>query len=137
MSNSGVEALRWLEQSKHDARAAELNSREGYFEVACFLSQQAAEKALKAFLYGQGERPVVGHSVYLLCKRCQVYRHEFGQLLDTCKELDRYYIPTRYPNGLPGGIPHDVFTAEDARAALAGLQRAMQLVVGLFEGPED
>lgn len=137
MKSNEAEALRWLEQAKHDARAAELNSREGYFEVACFLSQQAVEKALKAFLYRQGERPVVGHSVYLLCKGCQVYKHEFGEILDLCKELDRYYIPTRYPNGLPGGIPHDVFTAQDAQVALTRLHQAMQLVVQFIEDPRS
>jgi len=34
------------------------------------------------------------------------------------KRLDLYYIPTRYPNGLPGGIPSHFFVepkeAEDA-----------------------
>jgi HEPN domain-containing protein len=135
MNNNETEARRWLEQSKHDARAAEINIREWYFEIACFLSQQAAEKALKAFLYLKGERPVVGHSAYLLCKRCEAYGQEFGDILDVCKELDRYYIPTRYPNGLPGGIPHDVFTSQDAQAALAQLQQAMELIIQLFEGP--
>jgi HEPN domain-containing protein len=23
----------------------------------------------------------------------------------SAKKLDQYYIPTRYPNGLPGGVP--------------------------------
>ena len=34
------------------------------------------------------------------------------------KKLDQYYIPTRYPNGLPGGVPSryydDPQEAEDA-----------------------
>ena len=128
MNNNELEAARWLEQSKHDGAAAEVNRREGYHEIACFLSQQAAEKALKAFLYQQGERPVIGHSVYLLCKRCQTYKDDFSSILDTCKELDLYYIPTRYPNGLPGGIPHEVFTEENAREALKMLERVMELV---------
>jgi len=25
------------------------------------------------------------------------------------KKLDKYYIPTRYPNGLPGGVPSRYF----------------------------
>jgi len=27
----------------------------------------------------------------------------------SAKKLDRYYIPTRYPNGLPGGVPSRYF----------------------------
>ena len=130
MNNNEREAMRWLEQSKHDAKAADINRREGYPEIACFLCQQAAEKALKAFLHQLGERPVIGHSVYLLCKRCQTYREEFSLLLDVCRELDQYYIPTRYPNGLPGGIPHEVFTEENAREALKMLERVIELVTG-------
>jgi len=128
MNNNDLEAMRWLRQSKHDAAAAEVNRREGYPEIACFLSQQAAEKALKAFLYQQGERPVIGHSVYLLCRKCQTYEEEFSSILDTCKELDQYYIPTRYPNALPGGIPHEVFIDAHAREALKMLERVMALV---------
>ena len=29
---------------------------------------------------------------------------DFKDLISV-KKLDQYYIPTRYPNGLPGGIP--------------------------------
>jgi len=32
--------------------------------------------------------------------------------------LDKYYIPTRYPNGLSGGIPAEAFDEDDARKAL-------------------
>jgi HEPN domain-containing protein len=128
MNNNVQQARRWFEQSGHDARAAEVNRREGFSAIACFLCQQTAEKALKAFLYYQGERPVVGYSTFLLARRCQDYEQGFAALLDVCRSLDRYYIPTRYPNGLPGGIPHEVFTEEDARHALEALERVMALV---------
>jgi len=32
--------------------------------------------------------------------------------------LDKYYIPTRYPNGLPGGIPSSAFDKTDAERAI-------------------
>ena len=53
-----AEGSRWLEQAREDLRWAELLAREGGFHVACFLAQQVAEKALKAYLYGAGE-PIV------------------------------------------------------------------------------
>jgi len=32
--------------------------------------------------------------------------------------LDQYYVPTRYPNGLPGGVPSRFYTdPEEAREA--------------------
>lgn len=33
---------------------------------------------------------------------------EFKEVI-RAKKLDRYYIPTRYPNGLPGGVPSRFF----------------------------
>ena len=40
-----AEARRWLGQARHDRDAARLNAGQGFPEVACFLSQQSAEKA--------------------------------------------------------------------------------------------
>jgi HEPN domain-containing protein len=34
-------------------------------------------------------------------------------------ELDRYDIPTRYPNGLPDGRPFEAFDARDSADAVA------------------
>jgi HEPN domain-containing protein len=36
---------------------------------------------------------------------------------------DRFYIPTRYPNGLPGGTPFESFTRADLEQALAMAER--------------
>ena len=128
MNHNLQEAQRWLAQARHDLDAAALNAREGYAAWACFLTQQAAEKALKAYLYAQGERAVIGHATYLLLKRCQRYDASFETLGDPCRRLDQYYIPTRYPNGLPGGIPHEVYTKDQAREAIAGAQMVLDQV---------
>lgn len=48
---SKSEAMRWLLQAKRDMDDAYYFSLEGErFNLACFLSKQAAEKALKAYL---------------------------------------------------------------------------------------
>lgn len=57
-----VEGRRWLAQAENDLRFAELAARERFFAQACFNSQQAAEKALKAFLYARGAEEAMGHS---------------------------------------------------------------------------
>ncbi len=128
MNRNLREAHRWLTQARYDAEAAELNAREGFAAVACFLAQQAAEKALKAYLYAQGERLVTGHATHLLLRRCQRYDPSLEALWDTCRRLDQYYIPTRYPNGLPGGIPHEVYTVEQAREAIAGTRKVIEQI---------
>ena len=114
-----TEAERWLEQARRnldDARYAAAGSR---WNLACFLAQQAAEKALKAFLYGRGAEAVWGHSVAELCVDAARHDRAFDDLRAEAGALDQYYIPTRYPNGLPGGIPADAYTQADAERALA------------------
>jgi HEPN domain-containing protein len=45
--------------------------------------------------------------------------------------LDSYYIPIRYPNGLPDGIPAEVFTEEAAFGAVELANQAVEFVRGL------
>ena len=116
------EAERWLRQAESDLAFAALGAREGFPAQACFTSQQAAEKALKAVLYLSRIRFAPGHSVVELLDRARAAVTDtdaapLRRLQDSARQLDQYYIPTRYPNGLPGGVPAEVFTdrqAEDA-----------------------
>ena len=122
------EGRRWLEQSQADLVAARWNEQGEFHSVACFWSQQTAERALKAFLYFNGSRRVVGHSVLELAKEFARRDKDFKPLIDEIAPLDRYYIPTRYPNGLPGGIPAQAYSADDARNALQLAEKAVALV---------
>ncbi len=112
------EGRRWLAQAENDFAFAELATREGFFAQACFNSQQAAEKALKAFLYSHGAEQVFGHSVADLITECTKLDAEFSPLKARAAPLDQFYVPTRYPNSLPGGIPSEAFGRPDARRAL-------------------
>ena len=118
MKDPKGEAERWLEQARRDFAAAESIFSQGLWWIVCFQSQQAAEKAVKAFLYGTGERLVLGHSVAELARQATEHDAIFADLRAPAAALDRFYIPTRYPNGLPGGIPADSYSEEDARQAL-------------------
>lgn len=50
-----IEGQRWLEQAQFDLKWARHLKSKGAYYLVCFLAQQVAEKALKAFLYAQGE----------------------------------------------------------------------------------
>ena len=113
-----VEGRRWLLQGEQDLNDAEFNLSGRRYNVACFLAQQSAEKALKAFLFSKGAEEVWGHSVAELCKDAQTFDSGFEQLETVAGPLDKYYIPTRYPNALPGGIPSKAFDENDAKSAI-------------------
>lgn len=128
MDRNRDEALRWLSQARHDLQVARLNAEHGAHAWACFLCQQAAEKALKAYLYAQGQGPVIGHSSFVLAQRCAEFDSRYAQALPWSKTLDTFYIPTRYPNGLPGGVPYEVYDVEDSTRALDAATAVLALV---------
>lgn len=112
------EAGRWLAQAADDLDTAGLLARHGRNAVACFVAQQAAEKALKGLLYASGAEVVLGHSVALLCGDVAAIHPDLASRCGEWASLDQHYIPTRYPDALPGGIPADVYTADQASAAV-------------------
>ena len=75
------------------------------------------EKALKAFLYAQGEEIVLGHSIERLCHQAAEWEPRFRELVKRWAILDGFYVPTRYPNTLPDSIPAHVYTEDAAREA--------------------
>jgi HEPN domain-containing protein len=112
------ESERWLIQARWDLKAARDSATAGNFEWACFQAQQAAEKAPKSFLYRAGAEPLALHSLRRLVGECEKISPEWATLRPAA-ELDRYYLPTRYPNGLPDDVPHEYFTAEAAEECLS------------------
>ncbi len=117
-SRAGDEARRWLEQAAEDLRWADDLARRGGYHIACFLAQQVAEKALKALRYAQGEEIVLGHSVARLCEDAAGGEPVLREHVRRWAILDGFYIPTRYPNGLPDSIPARVYTEDAARDAV-------------------
>jgi HEPN domain-containing protein len=126
-SSRRLEDLRWAE---HLAVA-------GGHHLACFLAQQVAEKALKAFLYATGEEFVLGHSVTRLSRSAAAIEPGFGERGARWSLLDAYYIPTRYPNGLPDDIPARAFSREAADGAVALAREATAYVAELLSNRQD
>lgn len=134
MKPARAEAQRWLAQAENDLAFAELGAREGYYAQACFICQQAAEKALKALHYDGGARFVLSHSLVELLRPLAARDSSLAGLQEGAQQLDQYYIPTRYPNGLPGGTPAEVFTKNQADQALAHATRFVEKARALIAG---
>lgn len=123
------DSRRWLLQAKADLRAARISLDGGSFEWACFQSQQAGEKALKALWYFHTEDPR-GHSLVRLIRDfpLEEIRQRLLECMNLAKALDKLYVLTRYPNGLPDLTPADVYTDEEARSAIAAAERLIERV---------
>jgi len=116
--NLNTEGRRWLEQAQTDLKWCRHLHKEGVHYQVCFLPQQTAEKALKAFFYSQGVELVTGLPVRQFCTRAAGYSTNFQDRLDSWAILDSYYIPTRYPNSLPDDIPARIYNMETIEKAL-------------------
>jgi HEPN domain-containing protein len=123
MRDERAEGERWLRQAENDLEFGRVALRERFFAQACFIAQQSAEKALKALAYGVGERLVIGHSLVELVERLHERVPALADLRETAGVLDQYYIPTRYPNGLAGGVPFEAFGERQAREAIEAAGR--------------
>jgi len=135
MKNSEKEAERWLRQAQNDLSFARLALRERYFSQVCFISQQAAEKALKALKYSDGARIVIGHSVLELIKDIKGKHAELSTFEEIGGRLDQYYIPTRYPNGLPDGVPFEVYGKSQAEEAISAAAEILEVVDIISKSP--
>ena len=114
----------WFRQAERKLASARWDVEGKFYEDACFSSQQAAELAAKALLESQG-RIVLGHSVFQLLQASQDAPED---VLYAARVLDRYYIPTRYPNGFAAGAPMDYYDLSTAQEAVELAKSVLEYV---------
>jgi len=91
-------------------------------------SASGGERAVKAVI--QKLNAVAwGHSVSELLNMLAERLDVDTALLDCARALDKYYIPTRYPNSFDSGSPYEYFSKEDADNAIVCSGR----IIGFYE----
>jgi len=126
------EARRWLEFAREDLRMAELAVGADIFNQACFHAQQSVEKCLKAALALQGELVPRTHLIADLVQQLvPAARAALRALETTLLELDQFYIPTRYPDAVPGSLPEGLPQRQHAEQALEVARRCHETVTQL------
>ena len=109
----------WMNQAIKDLKTAEQLIKNESFEWSCFIAQQAAEKAVKA-VFQKLNAVTWGHSIFdllrILSQEQKILVNE--DFLNYARSLDKYYFPTRYPNGFESGSPYEYFTKKEAEDAL-------------------
>jgi HEPN domain-containing protein len=116
----------WFRQAEADLRHARNSLEKGDFEWSCFAAHQAAEKALKAVFLKIG-MDAWGHTITVLIGNIPKSAGVPSEtLVNYARMLDKYYIPTRYPNGFESGAPTDFYTSEEARNAIQQAEEILE-----------
>ena len=115
----------WFRQAEADLRHARNSLKAGDYDWSAFASQQAAEKAIKA-LFQRLHLDAWGHVLSVLLNQLPENVKPASELVDRAKELDKHYIPTRYPNGFERGAPVDFYTAKEAEEAIANAEAILE-----------
>ncbi|MDQ7844825.1 MAG: HEPN domain-containing protein [Armatimonadota bacterium] len=124
----------WMDDAQGDLAHARSDLERGFYNWACFSAQQAAEKAVKAVFQKLGAE-AWGHSVADLLTELKARRSVPDALIEKALELDKAYIPTRYPNAHPAGSARSRYTAAEAARLIAHAQEVLDLCTGLLSGP--
>ncbi len=137
MKDPKTEANRWWRQAESDFALLGEIFNIGKFDTCCFLAQQTAEKALKAYLYAMGEELIFSHSIFKLCELAGKYNNIFLTIRTNVKQLDFYYVEARYPNAIEDSIPAEYFGGTDAGTAIELAKTVLDAVKERLESPES
>lgn len=125
-NNNPNNCREWLKKAEDDECSANsiLRRKDGAPSTVCFLSQQMAEKYLKALLVFHGSNFPKVHDLLELATLLLNLEAEIEKLRDDLNNLNSYYIETRYPGAYPE------FSWADAEMAFAAAIRVKEFIFG-------
>ncbi len=127
------EFRRWFESALRTLESARVDHAHGFYSWACFKAHQVAEKAVKAILWGVG-KPRAGHSLPALLSELRVIIGEVPEdIVEFCMRLNKYYVPTRYPDVWSEGIPEEQYTEKESLEAISMAENVLNWVRELWE----
>jgi HEPN domain-containing protein len=121
----------WMDEADGDLEHAKSDSMQGFYNWACFSAQQSAEKAVKA-VFQKMHAEAWGHSVADLLQELSTKLDVPSDLIDAALELDKAYIPTRYPNAHPSGSPRRKYTKDESKRLVEYAQRIFKFCTGIL-----
>lgn len=114
-----------MRQAEADLRHARHARDDDDHEWSAFAAHQAAEKAIKA-VFQRLHLEAWGHVLSVLLASLPDGAQPPPALIEAAKELDKHYIPTRYPNGFERGAPTDYYTRGEAEHAIGNAEAIIE-----------
>ncbi len=125
MSDDLALAKRYALQARGEIKSAGILLNEGDAFIAgtiCYLSHQAVEKILKAYVLCHKDEHPRTHDLLLLLDVIEGFDASLDVLREPCEDLNDYRVSARYPDDLV------VFDLEDAATAVRDAEAVMDAV---------
>ena len=119
-----LEYERWLEFSKSDLKDAQHLFNVESFLSATYHCQQAAEKALKAYLVFKEHEIVNTHNLVKLGGLCKIFDQAFQKIDSELELLNPFSTKFRYPSEF------DLPDKEETRAVIIQARNVVSFVLG-------
>jgi len=136
-ADQSQEAARWFQQARADLVAARDNIASGHYDWACYMAEQAAEKAVKT-LYIFRDLPFRRtHSIVDLILGNAAQRitgvRELTDLVGAAEGLDDVMSSSRYPDAVPfGEVPVQYYGELQAEECIEWAQQIINAVLNLL-----
>ena len=120
----------WLTKAANDLRTARIvdAAADGPLDTAIYHCQQAAEKAVKAFLVSHAVPPEKTHDVRKLAVQASSFEPRFNEQIELAAALTPYAWEFRYPGDLAETYP----TREEFDEAVQHAQTIYDFVLNLI-----
>jgi len=124
-----MQVTQWLKFARDDLLAARHmfeNIHPKQIFISCYHCQQAAEKALKAFLIHKEREFPFTHDLDWLCRLCSDIFDTFEDVANDCTDLTPYATQARYPGT-------EEITESEAESALRKAEHVVALCENLIK----
>ena len=121
---------RWLKIVKEDLRVAKVLLEKEAFSTSTYHCQQAAEKALKAYLVFKKQEVIKTHDLMNLVIVCCRLNRSFKVLHDAAENLNPFATKFRYPTEF------DITDYVDTKSAIKQAQKIVDFVLKKISEPE-
>ncbi len=122
-----------MDEAEGDLDHAKSDMERGFYNWSCFSAQQASEKAVKA-VFQKLHAEAWGYSVADLLEELSKRYKVPDKLIEGALELDKAYIPTRYPNAHPTGSPRRKYIKEEARRLIKHAEEIIRFCSNFLSG---
>ena len=108
----------WVDSARSNLGDAEYVYKGGRYYLAVYLSQQAAEKALKAAVIHFKRKHATGHNLIRLHNQVKNWVKLPIEVRGELGVLSTAYMGTRYPN-VSGGPPEEAYSKSNAEVSIS------------------